>query len=184
MPNITFGQCVIKSIRKCTKAVFDVHLMISDPMKYIEMFANAGADLITIHLEAGSQKPEEIIKKIKSYGKKAGISIKPGTSVESVMPYIHLLDLVLVMSVEPGFGGQKYIPGSENKIEILNKYIKSKNLNCIIEVDGGIDESNIPLVVSSGAQLLVCGNSVFGAKTPKQTYQKLQKVIESVSVQF
>ena len=158
VPNITFGPPLVKAIRKTTKLFLDTHLMISEPMKYIKSFIEAGADLITFHYEA--VKKEEITKiidTIHDLGKKVGISIKPKTSAEEVFEYLPIIDLVLVMTVEPGFGGQKFMQEAAQKIEILRE--KSKDLD--IEVDGGINDETSLIAAKLGANVLVAGNYVF-----------------------
>ncbi|MFN3966332.1 MAG: ribulose-phosphate 3-epimerase [Endomicrobiia bacterium] len=181
VPNISFGPAVVKSIRKYTKAIFDVHLMLSEPEKYIDVFANSGADYITFHIEIFNSKstikPGSLIKKIHRLNKKAGISLNPDTKTEKIYPYLPELDLILVMSVYPGFGGQKFIPETLKKIEMLRKHIDSNKYRCFLEVDGGIDEKTAPQVALAGADLLVCGNAIFGKKSPKVAYQKLVKVV-------
>ena len=161
VPNISIGIPVVKSIRPVTNMILDVHLMISEPEKYIEQFANAGADIITFHYEAAMSKSEEIIHKIHCLGKKAGISIKPKTQPDEIRNLIKLADLVLVMTVEPGFGGQKFMEDSLSKIEQLDKYRKDNDLNYLIEVDGGINDKNIYKVSSRGCDVAVAGSSVF-----------------------
>lgn len=162
VPNISFGSCVIKSIRNITNAVFDVHLMINDPIRYIEDFASAGADIITIHAEAGSDIGE-CIKKIKSFNVKAGVSIKPQTSVCEIEKYIKDLDMVLVMSVEPGFGGQGYLESADEKISELKRLKDTINSDMHISVDGGIKLSNIENVILRGCDVVVAGSAVFAA---------------------
>ncbi len=161
VPNISFGQPVVKSLRKCTDLVFDVHLMITEPIRYIEDFANAGADMITIHVEA-TDKVAETLNKIKACGKKAGISIKPKTDVSAIIPYLPLCDLVLVMTVEPGFGGQKFMADMMPKVRELRDYAELHNLDYEISVDGGVSVDNAALCVLSGANVLVAGSSVLG----------------------
>lgn len=163
VPNISFGGCVIKSIRGITDAVFDVHLMINEPLRYIEDFKNAGADYITVHAEAGSDIGE-CIKKIKALGCKAGVSIKPGTPVSDIEEYLADLDLVLVMSVEPGFGGQGYLSSADEKISAL-KALKEKNgYGYLISVDGGVKLSNVKNVLERGCDVVVAGSAVFAAE--------------------
>ncbi len=161
VPNISFGQPVVKSLSKCTDLVLDVHLMITEPIRYIEDFANAGADIITIHVEA-TDKVEETLLKIRACGKKAGISIKPKTPVSAIIPYLHLCDLVLVMTVEPGFGGQKFMADMMPKCTELRDYAESHGLDYEISVDGGVSADNAALCVLSGANVLVAGSSVLG----------------------
>lgn len=160
VPNISIGIPVIKSIRKTTDMTFDVHLMINNPEKYIEQFAEAGADIITIHLEA-TENVEECLKKIRELDKIPSISIKPDTKYEEVIPYLDLVDMILVMTVEPGFGGQSLITHTLNKIENISHYIKSNNMLVEIEVDGGIGIENVSKVINAGANVIVAGSAVF-----------------------
>jgi len=165
VPNISFGIPVLLSVRKITKMVLDVHLMIDTPARYIKNFIDAGADILTLHFEA--DKPEHIkvtIDEIKKLGVKAGLSIKPGTDAKVIMPYINLLDLVLVMTVEPGFGGQKFMPESLNRALDIREYITQNNLNVDIEMDGGINLDNVGEVISAGVNVIVAGSAIFGAK--------------------
>ena len=173
VPNITIGPQVIKSLRKETHLTFDVHLMIENPMKYIDIFAKAGADYITIHYEACKNHLEEVIEKIKSNNINAGISIKPKTNINVLKPFLEKIDLVLIMSVEPGFGGQKYIKESTEKIRQLKK-ISPKNL--IIEVDGGINQKTAKLATNAGANVLVAGAYIYGADDIKQAINSLKIV--------
>lgn len=164
VPNITIGAPVVKSIRKTTKLPFDVHLMIIEPIKYIEDFAKAGADFITIHTEACEENLEQTIDLIKSFGIKAGISVKPKTSIDAVKKIAHKLDLILIMTVEPGFGGQKFMTECLPKISEVKNFLEKENLNHIyIEVDGGINEETAKLAKSAGANAFVAGNYVYNA---------------------
>ena len=168
VPNISFGPSIQKQIRaKYPDMVFDTHLMIIDPIKYIKEFADAGSDFITFHIEAKSDI-NETIDLIHSYGLKAGISIKPNTNPEVLIPYLDKLDLVLVMSVEPGFGGQKFMPNSLDKIKWLDEYKNQHNLSYIISVDGGINKDTYPLVEEAGANLAVMGSFLFKAENPNE----------------
>lgn len=160
VPNISFGLPVIASLRKKTSLFFDVHLMISDPLRYAERFIDAGADLVTFHLESDSDAAKTI-ELIHSRGKKAGLSIKPATDVEELYPYLEQLDLALIMTVEPGFGGQKFQPQMLSKIEKLRKEAERRHLLLDIEVDGGIDLSTAPLTAQKGANVLVAGTALF-----------------------
>ena len=160
VPNITIGPEVISKLRKHSTLPFDVHLMISPVHNYIENFAQAGADIITIHPEATDNLIASI-KKIKSYNKKAGVSLNPETSVDKVLPVLNLIDLVLVMSVNPGFGGQKFIKETLDKVKILRKEIDSKKLNTEIEIDGGINFENSKLAKKAGVDILVSGTTIF-----------------------
>ncbi len=161
VPNISFGIPVIKSIRKASGMVFDVHLMIVEPEKYIEEFRNAGADIINFHVEA-TKNPASVIAKIKSLGAKAAITMKPATPVSAIEPYLAELDMVLVMTVEPGFGGQKFMADQLPKIVRLAQLKKENNLHFDIEVDGGIGMGNVKQVLDAGANVIVAGSAVFG----------------------
>ena len=168
VPNISFGFPVMKPIRKATTKVLDVHLMITAPEKYVERFVEAGADYVTFHYEA-TENIDLCIDLIRKAGAKVGISIKPGTEPEVLDKWLDKLDLILVMSVEPGFGGQKFMPSSIAKCEYLSRKKEELGLSeLIIEVDGGISASNSRLLVDAGAEALVAGSSVFGAESPEQ----------------
>lgn len=160
VPSISYGMPVIKSIRKNTDLFFDVHLMIEKPERYIDEFAHSGADLINFHLEA-TEQVEETIKKIRSSGKKAGITIKPGTPAKAVKPYLALVDMVLVMTVEPGFGGQKIIAECLDKVTEIRDMVKAGGLSTDIEVDGGINSENVEMAITAGANVIVAGSAVF-----------------------
>ena len=160
VPNLTIGPPVIKSLRKHTNLIFDVHLMISPVHKYIESFSNAGADIITFHPEA-TESMSETISLIKKLKKKVGVSLNPQTPIDLVKDFLDKIDLVLVMSVHPGFGGQKFMPEVLDKIEDLSKLRKEKKLAFDIEVDGGIDFDNSKLVKKAGANILVSGTTIF-----------------------
>lgn len=168
VPSISFGMPVIKSIRNATDMTFDVHLMIIDPVRYIAEFAGVGADLITFHLEA-AQDPQAVIDEIRHHGCRAGISIKPGTSFEDVIPYMDKVDMLLVMTVEPGFGGQKMMPETLDKVRAARAYVKGKGLETDIQVDGGVKYDNLHLFLESGANILVAGSAVFRGDTREQT---------------
>lgn len=172
VPNISFGFPVMGPIRQGTKKVLDTHLMIVNPEKYVERFVRAGADIVTIHLEA-TEDVRGAIAMIKKAGAKAGVSIKPKTPVAAVAPYLSELDLVLVMSVEPGFGGQSFIPGSLGKIRELRAMAREMDLETIIEVDGGLSSHNAGEVYGAGADVLVAGNAVFGAADPQAEIVKI-----------
>ena len=168
VPNITIGSMVVKSIRPVTKLPIDVHLMIKEPEKYIESFAKAGADIITFHSEAEND-PKEIVKLIRYYKKKVGISIKPKTDLKSIEGFLSMVDMVLIMTVEPGFSGQDFIFDCLPKIEELRKIFKKD-----IEVDGGINEMTAREVTRSGANALVAGSYIFGAKDYAVAIKKLR----------
>lgn len=160
VPNISFGIPVIKSIRKCTDKVFDVHLMIEEPVRYIKDFADAGADLITVHYEA-CKHLDRTIQAIKECGKKAGVVLNPATPVSVLDDILDSLDMVLLMSVNPGFGGQSYIPYVTNKIRKLRSMIDERGLNIDIEVDGGVTTDNVRELMDAGANVFVAGSAVF-----------------------
>jgi len=168
VPNLTIGPVVIKSLRKVTKLPFDVHLMIEMPEKYIEDYAKAGADIITFHYEAVKDS-SAVIKQIRSLGKKAGISIKPNTSEQVLKDIVPELDLILVMSVEPGFGGQKFMPNSLEKLKNLRAMIDECGKDILLEVDGGINADTISLVLEAGADTIVAGSAIYGGDESKYT---------------
>lgn len=160
VPNISFGVPVISSLRKRCQALFDVHLMIDRPLFYTPAFAKAGADHITFHVES-SDDPDKTIDCIHEHGCSAGMSLKPATPAEALFPYLEKLQMVLVMTVEPGFGGQSFMEDQVAKIAAFRREIRRRDLNCHIEVDGGIGEKNVAKVVANGANVLVAGTSVF-----------------------
>ncbi|MDD3369299.1 MAG: ribulose-phosphate 3-epimerase [Lachnospiraceae bacterium] len=160
VPSISFGMPVVQSIRKVSDIVFDVHLMIVEPERYIKEFAEAGADIITFHLEA-TRKPQEVIDLIHACGKKAGITIKPGTPVTDLIPYLEQVELVLIMTVEPGFGGQKLIPETIEKVREVKKLMAEKNLQFELEVDGGVNRENVQTLIDAGAGVFVAGSAVY-----------------------
>lgn len=175
VPAISYGACVVQSLRKIKDIVFDVHLMITEPIRYIEEFAKAGADIITIHLEACEDVKASLLK-IKECGCKAGLSIKPGTAVEEVMPYLGLVDMILVMSVEPGFGGQKYIEASTERVKDVRRIITESGLDIDLEVDGGINIHNVDMIVEAGANIIVAGSAVFGGDVLANTKAFVEKL--------
>ena len=160
VPNISIGIPVLESVRKVTNQVLDVHLMITKPEKYIEAFAKSGADIINIHYEA-TEIPLEVLKKIREIGKSPAITIKPKTDWKEIIPFLEYVDMVLVMSVEPGFGGQKFMPLSLEKVKGLAAYRKKHSLNYKIEIDGGIGSDNVKEVINAGVDVAVAGSSVF-----------------------
>lgn len=170
VPNLTIGAPVVKALKKVSSIPLDVHLMISNPEKYIKDFAYAGSDIITFHYEAANDKVEMLAEQIKSYGIKAGISIKPNTSVDEIAKYIHLFDLVLIMTVEPGFGGQKFKPECADKI----KAVKEISPNVIVEVDGGINNITANYCKDLGVNALVAGNYVFLSSDMKEAIASLR----------
>lgn len=177
VPNLTIGPPVVKSIRPFTNKYIDVHMMVVEPEKLVEPFARAGADGITFHIEATS-RPKEVIELIRSTGKDVGISLKPKTPVSAIEPFLDKIDLVLVMTVEPGFGGQDYINGSTTRIAEIKKLLLE---NCLqdqvqIEVDGGIKLSNAKEVLDAGADILVAGSAVFGTDDPVKTIRDFYNI--------
>ncbi|MBK1810616.1 ribulose-phosphate 3-epimerase [Clostridium sp. YIM B02505] len=176
VPNISFGFPIIKAIRPLTKKVFDVHLMVEEPARYVDEFIATGADIITIHYEA-DKHIDRTISYIKSKGIKAGISLNPATPVDIIKHLIPKLDMVLIMSVNPGFGGQKFIDYSLEKIEQVKELSKRYNHELLIEVDGGIDKSNIKKVVDSGANVIVAGSSVFNGDNIENNLMELRRVL-------
>ena len=177
VPNISFGQPLIKSIRKETDMFFDAHLMITEPKRYIKDFADAGADLICIHVEA-TEDPAGDLAAIKALGVKCGLAIKPATPVDEIKDLLPMLDLALVMSVEPGFGGQKFMHSSLPKIGELAELRKKQGLDFHIEVDGGIGAENARLVYEAGADVLVAGSSVLGKADVAAAAKAIYKSIE------
>lgn len=159
VPSISFGMPLISSIRGTTGRFFDVHLMIEKPERYIDEFVRCGADGITFHLEA-TEDPEAVIRQIHEAGVRAGISIKPGTIVEKVYPYLEKVDMVLLMTVEPGFGGQAYIPESTERIRRVRQFINEHGLTTDLEVDGGIKTQNLKMVLEAGANVIVAGSAI------------------------
>ena len=172
VPNITFGAPVIKWVRPFTDKPFDVHLMISDPLRYIDDFADAGADIITLHIESDSDI-DKTIEKIKNRGIKAGLVLKPKTPAEAVFPYLDKLDLVLIMTVEPGFGGQSFMADMMPKVRAVKEEITRRGLSVLIEADGGIGEATIAEVAEAGVDVSVAGTAVFKADDPSQAIKKL-----------
>ncbi len=160
VPNITFGPKMVKDIRKITSLPFDVHLMITDPKKYVAEFAKAGADYITFHIEA-EKNAEELLKEIKALGVKCGIVVSPDTEITAIENVVHLCDMVLVMSVYPGFGGQKFIEKSLDKIATLKEWKEKNGYKYLIEIDGGINMDTVAMAKNAGAEVLVAGNAVF-----------------------
>jgi ribulose-phosphate 3-epimerase len=177
VPNITMGPMVVEAVRRCTTLPLEAHLMITNPQDYIETFAKAGADVIIVHYEV-SPHLHRTIQKIKGLGKQAGVALNPSTPVFMLKDMISLLDLVLIMTINPGFGGQELIPETLPKISEARQLITQRGLRCDIEVDGGINEETIPLVVRAGANLLVAGSAVYNDKeSVAETMQRLRKTI-------
>ena len=175
VPNISFGIPVIAAIRKATKKVCDVHLMIEEPEKYAQAFKDAGADVLTVHVEA-CRHLQRNIQQIKSLGMKAGVAINPHTPISDIEEIIADVDLVCLMSVNPGFGGQKFIEATLPKIKQLKKIITEKGSGAIIEIDGGVTLENAASIIHAGADVLVAGNTVFGAADPIDTIKQLRSI--------
>lgn len=175
VPNITIGPVVVKSIKKNTKIFFDIHLMITNPEKYWENFYKAGADLIVFHNEILYDK-KILIDEIKKTGIKVGVSIKPKTPVNDILEILPFIDVVLIMTVEPGFGGQSFMYDMVDKITNLRKIIDDKKYNCLIEIDGGINDKTAKICMNVGADVLVSGSYIFAAKNPQQVLQDLKNI--------
>ena len=182
VPNISFGPPVITSIRKSSKLIFDVHLMVERPERYIENFVKAGADIITVHLEA-VEDIKNVIATIKSFGIKASVSIKPNTPIFKLMDILPDLDMVLIMTVEPGFGGQTLIPHTIEKVRELKELCVDKGYSIDIEVDGGIDTTNVTKLIEAGANVIVAGTSVFSGDSAKNV-TKFKEVFNYASGRF
>ncbi|KAJ6815550.1 putative ribulose-phosphate 3-epimerase, cytoplasmic isoform [Iris pallida] len=177
VPNLTIGAPVIESLRKHTKAYLDCHLMVTNPLDYVEPFAKAGASGFTFHVEVSKDNWQELIHKIKTKGMRAGVALKPGTPIEEVYPLVEYEDpveMVLVMTVEPGFGGQKFMAQTMDKVRALRKKYPSLD----IEVDGGLGPSTIDMAATAGANCIVAGSSVFGAADPAQVISTLRKSVD------
>lgn len=180
VPNITIGAPVVKSLRKATDATLDVHLMISDPDKYLDDFIAAGSDIITVHYESNGDTAGQL-KKIRAAGVRASVVIKPKTPVSDILPLLPLCDMVLIMTVEPGFGGQGFIPECMDKIRELRKAISEGGYTCELEIDGGAKLTNTADIVAAGADVIVAGSAVFGgdiADNVKQFHEVFQKGVE------
>jgi ribulose-phosphate 3-epimerase len=177
VPNITIGPPVVKSIKKVTRLPLDVHLMISDPDEYITRFVDAGASIVTVHAEATSHL-DRTLNLIRAHKVGVGVSINPATPLSAVEHALELADMLLIMSVNPGFGGQKFIPYSIEKIRRARKIIDERKYNCVIEVDGGIDAQTLPEVVRAGAAVLVAGSAIFHDADPAR---KVKEMLEMVS---
>ncbi|MCH5249803.1 MAG: ribulose-phosphate 3-epimerase [Lachnospiraceae bacterium] len=180
VPSLSFGMPVVSTIRPVTKKVFDVHLMIVEPERYIEEFARCGADIITFHLEA-AKDVGSVIDQIHRAGCKAGLSIKPATPVEVVKPYLDKLEMLLIMTVEPGFGGQKYIQESTKRIRCARRMIEDMGLDVDIQVDGGITDETLPIALEAGANVIVSGSGIFHGNISENVkrYRKVLKDVES-----
>jgi ribulose-phosphate 3-epimerase len=178
VPNLTVGPLVVKALRNKTEKFLDVHMMVIQPEKLVEPFARAGADSITFHIEA-AEDPASIIALIKSCGCKVGLSIKPQTPLSRIYPFLSEIDIILLMTVEPGFGGQGYIEGSNDRIKQVRNYLNENCLtNVLIEVDGGVKLHNASEVINSGANILVAGSEVFKSEDPVQTIKEFYKLAD------
>ena len=175
VPNISFGALVVKALRPLSKLFFDVHLMIDSPERYIADFIKAGADSITIHVES-TEYPEAVLTSIKEAGLKAAIALSPKTPVEKVLPFLPLCDMVLVMTVEPGFGGQKLMPETLDKARVLRREIEKSGLSVDIQADGGIGAANLSAVLDAGVNVIVAGSAVFGAPDPAAAIAKMREL--------
>lgn len=173
VPNLTIGAPVVKALSKVTELPLDVHLMISEPHRYIEDFVTAGSEYITIHLECDSDI-RETLTMIREAGVKAGLSIKPGTEVDAICEYLDLCDMILLMSVEPGFGGQKFMPESIDRLSKIRSLIDSTNPACLLEIDGGVSPANCKEIIEAGADVLVAGSAVFGADDMAEAIRALR----------
>jgi ribulose-phosphate 3-epimerase len=176
VPNISFGPSIVKTIDSFSALTLDTHLMVQNPDDYVEPMKSAGADIVTVHVEACTHL-HRTVSKIKELGMKAGVSVNPSTPLSSLEEILPFVDLVLVMSVNPGFGGQKFIPQSIEKIQRLREMIRHHRLSTIIEVDGGIDINTSAQVIDAGAEYLVAGNAIFGKGSILDNYHSLQKTI-------
>ena len=177
VPNISFGIPVIQSIRKNSNLVFDVHLMIVEPERYVEAFRNAGADIINFHVEA-TKDPDSTLDKIKSMGAKTGITIKPNTPVSKIVPYLEKVDMVLIMTVEPGFGGQKFMPEKMEKVKELVKIREQKNLSFDIEIDGGVNMNNVREILDTGVNVVVAGSAIFGSENIEKRTKEFLNILQ------
>ena len=174
VPSISYGMPVIKSIRKCTKKTFDVHLMVTEPIRYIKDFKESGADLISVHVEA-CKDVKATLEKIREYGMIPAIALNPETDIDKIYDYIDLVDMILVMSVHPGFGGQKYIEETTEKIRTLRNHLNELGVEKDIEVDGGITFDNVETVLEAGANVIVAGSTIF--KDAKNNTEKMLEIL-------
>ncbi len=178
VPNLTIGMPVVKSLKTYASQLLDVHLMIENPEKYIEHFVSAGSHYLTIHVESTSQVAD-CLEKIKSLGAKPGITARPGTSLDQIKPFLHLVDLVLVMTVEPGFGGQSFMHSQLDKVQELRNLRHNLKLNFLIEVDGGINSETAKLCFQAGADILVAGSAIFNGPKTIENYTKNIKLLKA-----
>ena len=165
VPNFGIAPHIIKAIRPLTQQVLDVHLMITEPVRYVDVFCDAGADIVTVHVEADTEENiHAALDKIRAKGKKSGVVVKPNTPAQAILPFVDKCDMVLVMTVEPGFGGQKFMEHMMPKVEEIRRYIDAMNPACELEVDGGVDPNTAPICIHSGANVLVAGSAVYKAE--------------------
>lgn len=174
VPNISFGSCVVSSIRKVTQIFFDVHLMIADPLRYVDDFIRAGADIVTFHYES-VEDPMAVLRAIQAKEIPCGIAISPNTPVEVLYPFVGVADMILIMTVEPGFGGQALIPACLDKVRALRRYAVAHQVKLKLEVDGGITAENAAYCTEAGADILVAGSAIFKAKRPRLVIQKMKE---------
>lgn len=177
VPNISFGLPVLRSVRKCTRLPLDVHLMIAEPDRYLEKFIEAGADLLTVHLESAGDTLAQV-RRIRELGARPAVSIKPATPLADVLPLLPELDMVLIMTVEPGFGGQGFLPQTIPKIRELRRIINAKGYACDIEIDGGVTRENTAEIAGYGANVIVAGSAVFAAEDPGEALRELRRKTE------
>ncbi len=179
VPNLTIGPPVVKKLRACTKLPFDCHLMIEEPERFIEPFAKAGADWISVHVETSDLA--DLLPKIRQLGCKAGAVINPPTALKELLPYVHLADYILVMSVNPGFGGQAMIPACLEKVAQLKAFMAERDLHIPVEIDGGVNRETIEAVAKAGADIVVSGSAIFGAKKYAEVISAYRKVLSQYS---
>ena len=177
VPNISFGAPIIAALRPHSKLIFDVHLMINDPGRYITDFVKAGADIITIHLES-CDDPAKVLKEIRAREVRCGLAISPATPVEKILPYLSQIDMALIMTVVPGFGGQKFMPDMMEKVRTVKRYALTHNLKLDIQVDGGISEENTAVVTAAGANIIVAGSAIFKSKKPRSVIEAMRKAAD------
>ena len=177
VPNLSFGPALISAIRPHSKLIFDVHLMINDPIRYIDDFVKAGADIITIHLESCSDS-DRVLELIRSKEVRCALAISPATPVEQIIPHLSKIDMALVMTVVPGFGGQALIPETLEKVRVIRRYADSKQLKLDIEVDGGIKPENVALATEAGANIIVAGSAIFNSKSPRAVIEAMRKAAD------
>jgi ribulose-phosphate 3-epimerase len=178
VPNITFGPFIVKAIKKCSNIPLDVHLMIENPEKYVEDFVKAGADYLTVHVEA-TKHIHRLLQQIRATGAKVGVSLNPGTPLSSIEEILDDVDMILIMSVNPGFGGQSFIPQSLDKIRRLRKMLSDRGLDHVeIEIDGGVKLENIAEVAAAGVDIFVSGSGIYNAPNPKEMITEMKKIIE------